>query len=328
MRRFSLILSLLCWVVLAATGRGESFKLTTGQEITGELLLTSANEAGIQIKIAEGNYERVPWSNFAQEDLRKFAQNPKLQPLVEPWVDITPEEKIKKTEVKITPPPRLERAAPQSLFGAMFSSSVGLFLVLVLYGANIYAGYEVAIFRAQPQMLVAGLSAIPLLGFAAPIAFLAMPTRLKPTEEAPGTVVEPMAEPAAAAAPAASGADPLNPMQAEGVQHPAGLKLAHEEKPAGPKLPETVVYKRGEFTFNRRFFETKFPNFFGVVRREGDKDMLFIVKSSRGEYTAQRISRIAANDFHLLVHRGHATEEVMVPFIEIQEVRVQHKDAK
>ena len=44
--------------------------------------------------------------------------------------------------------------------------------------------------------------------------------------------------------------------------------------------------------------------------------------------SAQRISRIAANDLHLQVQKGAATEEVMIPFQDIQEIVLQHKDAK
>jgi hypothetical protein len=41
----------------------------------------------------------------------------------------------------------------------------------------------------------------------------------------------------------------------------------------------------------------------------------------------QRISRIAANDIHLTVQKGPVSEEVMVPFTEIQEIQLKHKDA-
>jgi hypothetical protein len=119
-------------------------------------------------------------------------------------------------------------------------------------------------------------------------------------------------------------------MQAEGVEHPGGLKLHTEAGPdaaAAAALPQTTSYQRGQFTFNRRFIETKFPGFFGVVRRDADKDMVLVIKAARGEYIGQRISRIAANDLHLQVQHGHATEEVMVPFQEIQEIRLKHKDA-
>jgi hypothetical protein len=329
-RRFCLIAALLVCGLLAVAAYAETFKLANGDTLTGEILAGSANDVGVQIKVGEGKYEKVPWANFSQEDLKAFAKVQKLEPLVEPFIEITQEEKIKKTEVNIKPPPRLERPAPQSLVGALFSSGLGSFVLLLLYVANIYAGYEVSIFRARPAVLVCGVSAaLPLIG---PIIFLSMPTKMAPVEETWET--------AAAAAAATPAADAVNPMAAEGAEHPTGLRLAGtgpaeaaqpgesakaEQKPA---LPPTTTYQRGQFTFNRRFIETKFPGFFGMVRRDADRDMLLIIKSSRGEYFGQRISRIAANDLHLQVQRGHATEEVMIPFVEIQEIRLKHKDAK
>jgi hypothetical protein len=119
-------------------------------------------------------------------------------------------------------------------------------------------------------------------------------------------------------------------MQAEGVAHPSGgLKLAHTEaeQPHTAALTPTTTFQRGQFTFNRRFFETKFPGFFGVVRRDADKDMVIVIKAARGEYIGQRISRIAANDLHLQVQKGNASEEVMIPFTEIQQIQLKHKDA-
>jgi len=329
-RRFSLVLALLVALLLVGTAHAETFTLANGQTITGELLNGSENDTGVQIKVGEGKYERVSWANFSQEDLKKFAKVQKLEPLVEPFIEITQEEKIKKTEVNIKQPPRLERPAPRSLIGALFSSGLGMFIVLLLYAANIYAGYEVSIFRARPAALVCSVSAaLPLIG---PIIFLCLRTELPPPEQT-------WAPPPEAAAQGAA-AEAVNPMQAAGAEHPTGLKLADsapasdakaaqpeagEQKPA---IPQTVTYQRGQYTFNRRFIETKFANFFGVVRRDADKDMVLVIKSSRGEYFGQRISRIAANDLHLQVQRGHASEEVMIPFVEIKEIRLQHKDAK
>ena len=119
-------------------------------------------------------------------------------------------------------------------------------------------------------------------------------------------------------------------MAAEGAEHPTGLKLAKSETTVAQgkaALPETITYQRGQFTFNRRFFETKFPGFFGVVRRDAERDMLLVIKTTRGEYAGQRISRIAANDLHLEIQRGSASEEVLIPFQEIQQIRHKHKDA-
>ena len=180
-RRFCLIAALLIGGLLAGTAYAETFQLANGETITGELLTGSENDMGVQIKLGEAKYERVPWANFSQEDLKKFAKVQKLEPLVEPFIEITQEEKIKKTEVNIKQPPRLERPARQSLPGALLSSGLGLLVVLLLYAANVYAGYEVSIFRARPTALVCGVSALlPLIG---PIIFLCLPTKIAPAEE-------------------------------------------------------------------------------------------------------------------------------------------------
>jgi hypothetical protein len=329
-RRFCLIAAWLIGGLLAGPAYADTFNLANGETITGEVLVGSETDAGVQIKVGEGKYERVPWANFSQGDLKKFAKVQKLEPLVEPFIEITQEDKIRKTEVNIKQPSRLELPPKQSLVGALFSSGLGLLIVVLLYAANIYAGYEISIFRARPTAVVCGVSAaLPLIG---PIIFLSMPTKLLPVEETWTSAPE--------AAPEGAVADAVNPMQAVGAEHPTGLRLAGtgpadevqlgefqggEEKAA---MPETVTYQRGQFTFNRRFFETKFAGFFSVVRRDADRDMVLVIKSSRGEYVGQRISRIAANDLHLQVQRGHASEEVMIPFAEVKEIRLRHKNAK
>lgn len=329
-RKFCLSIALIAFVIFAGLLRADTYQLATGETLNGEVLATSANDAGVQVKVGEGEYKKVPWDSFSQEDLRKFRDNPKLGPLVEPFIVITPEERVKKTEVPIKQPTRLTRPAAQSLLGALVSSGLGLFLLLVVYGATIYAGYEVAIFRAQSVPLVTGLSAIPLLGVLAPIIFLAMPTKTKPIEQTWETQ---------AAAHAQSAPETVNPMQGETPQHPAGLRLADTaaapeaaaqsgaSTEAKPTLPPTQTFPRGQFTFNRRFIETKFSGFFGVVRHGADKDMVLVVKAARGQYVCNRITRIAANDFHVEVHHGHASEEIMVPFQEIKEIQLKHKDA-
>jgi hypothetical protein len=55
--------------------------------------------------------------------------------------------------------------------------------------------------------------------------------------------------------------------------------------------------------------------------------MLLIFKTARGDYVGQRITRIATNDLHLQVQKGAASEEVMLPFTEIKEIVLKHKDA-
>lgn len=324
-RKLCFILSLSIWSLASLASWADNFTMANGETVSGEPLWSSANDQGLQIKTTDGKYERIPWVNFSQEDLKKFKENPKLAPLVDPYIEVTQEERIKKTAVEVKQPPRIEFPAKKSFFAAMFSSGPGLVLLLLLYAATIYAGYEVAIFRAQPVPLVAGLAAIPFLGMLSPIAFLSMPTRMQK-----GGSAEAEAVPEGGAAVVAAGADTadaVNPMQGDPAQHPAGLKLHHEPEPAKSAHPPPTVYQRGQFTFNKRFIETKFTGFFSVVRREAEKDMMLIFKTARGEYHGQRISRIAANDLHLEVHRGGASEEILIPFTEIKEIIVKHKDA-
>jgi hypothetical protein len=326
--------------MLAIGAVAETFTLNNGQTLEGELLASSANDAGVQIKVGDGKYERLSWSNFSQEDLKKFRENRKLEPLVEPFIEITIEEKVQKTEVPIKQPERLELPAKQSLIGALFGSALGIVLFLLVYGANLFAGYEIALFRGQPIGLVLGVSAIlPIIG---PIIYLSMPTKMKrraelEQEEEAAPAGKPAASAPAATAGAATAAPSaanrpstdaaVNPMQDASVEHPSSLHLAHTEAPKS-SVPQTQVFQRGQFTFNRRFIETKFSTFFGVVRRDADKDLQFIVKTMRGTYVATRISRISGSDMHLEVHEGPASQEVTVNFQEIQEIKVQHKDAK
>ena len=316
-------------ILLCGLGaRAESFQLLDGKSVTGEALLGSANDKGLQFRIDDNQYERVPWESFTQEDLKKFQSNPKLVQFVKDYIEISQEEKLKKTEVKINPVPRLERPEARSLVGALFSSGLGLAIMLLLYAANLYAGYEVAMFRARPPAVVCGVSAVlPVIG---PIIFLSLPTVLDPTR-AEAAAVE--AEAALAEA-GSSDSSPLAPEPSATHHEPAapgGLHISHashaETAPAGGALPAAQIFQRGAYTFNRRFLETKFAGFFGVVRRDAEKDMILVIKAARGEYHGTRISRISANDLHLQVVKGSASEEVLIPFTEIKEIQIKHKDA-
>lgn len=228
-QRFCLIMGLLVCGLVGGIARGDTYKLADGQELVGEVLPSSANDAGVQVKVGEGEYKQVAWGNFSQEDLKRFAANPKLEAFVEPFIEVTKKEKLQKTEAKITQPPRLELLARRSLLGAMFSSGLGLVILLVLYAANVYAGYEVAIFRGQPVPLVCGVAAV--LPLAGPAVFLAMRSRLEPSEVSAVVPPEGAAEGEAAAAMATApgAAGETNPMRADGAAHPTSLRLAHLE---------------------------------------------------------------------------------------------------
>jgi hypothetical protein len=323
-----LCLGLWLCALIPGISRADTYQLTDGQILAGEIV--SFNESGLVVRQADNKYsDRTPWTKFSQDDLKKLAQNPKIAQYIEPFIELTPVVKNKKPDVEIRTPPRLERPQARSLLGALFSSSVGLFMLFAAYAANLYAALEIARFRARPVALVCGVSAlVPMLG---PVIFLAIPERAKRKEEdeapsqpaaapitgVPGTPAPVPAPGATYAAPAGSAAPP-----------PGGhdnLHLAQTEAAsATAPIPAAQVFQRGAFTFNRRFFETKFPGFFGVVRRDADKNSVLVIKSARGEYAGQRITRITSNDLHLQVQKGNASEEIMIPFTEIKEIKLTH----
>jgi hypothetical protein len=300
----------LCGQLLAA--RADTFTLADGTPLTGDIVRFDDN--GMMFRLADDTYTNVLWTKFSQDALKQLSNNPKVQPLVEPFIEPQASDLPPKPEIKISDVTRLELPAKQSLLGALFSSSVGIFIILLIYAANLYAGFEVAVCRARPVGLVMGVAAVlPILG---PIIFLSLPVPVEapPVEEIP------------AEQQAFTVAGVTETTEAP-AQDAGGLHIAHAAEGAAGAHAQTQVFQRGQFTFNRRFLETKFSGFFGVARRAGEKDLVLLVKTTRGEFTVQRITRIASNEMHIETTVGGAVQEVMVPFAEIQEMTLKHKDA-
>jgi hypothetical protein len=304
----------LCWIILSlglcgglTAARADTFGLTDGTAISGDIVMF--NDAGVTLRTITDGYTNVAWPKFSQDTLKQLGKNPKARTFVEPFIEAPP--KPKAAEIQVHDVSRLELPARQSLFAALLSSSVGFVILLVIYAANVYAGYEIAIVRARPIGLVMGVSAVlPIVG---PIIFLSLPVR----KEAPLHETQPQGEAHAFTVPGAAAAV-AEGVTAAGVQaSPAGAKSGH---------PEAQIFQRGQYMFNRRFFETKFSGFFSVVRRPAEKDLVLVVKAGRTQLVAQRITRIAANEAHFEVVQGGRTQEVMVPFADIQEIQLKHKD--
>jgi hypothetical protein len=316
------------WMGLAMLAGAMTFECSDGRKIEGDVV--QGKPEFIQIRIEGTTYEKISWDKLSQATLRQLIEDNRLKEFVAPYIEIPIEDIVKKTEVVVKPVPRLERPARGSVLGALFGSSVGLVVLLLVYGANIYAAYEVSVIRAQPPAMVCGIAAVvPIIG---PAVFLFLPTKLK---SAPAEAEEETSATAAAHSASYSDSSPLSPTPgpAAAGAAPSAYSIAHAEtkSKAGPKaagnLPPAQVFKRGQFTFNRRFIETKFAGFFGMVRRDAEKDLVMLVKCARGEFVVTRVSRIASNDMHVEVHKGGAVQEVQIPFLEIQEIQVKHQDA-
>lgn len=306
MRRIYWIILTLWLGGLFLSASAETYSLADGTALVGDIV--SFDDIGVKFRMGDGSYsDRFAWTKFSQDGLKTLSNNPKIKPLVEPFIEIPPSARPQKPEVKVRDVTHLEVPPSQLLLGALFSSSVGLLALLLIYAANIYAGFEIAVVRARPKALVMGVAAaLPILG---PIIFLLMPVRMEAT-----TVEVPVeGDPATFAVPGQPSATGEMQVTAGAFHPPAASPAAGQ------------IFQRGQFTFNRRFFETKFSGFFGVVRHGADKDMVLFVKTGRGQYQVERITRIAASDVHLEVMLGEVQQEVMVPFADIQEILLKPK---
>ncbi len=319
MRRFYLATAFvlgLCWLMAAGVVAGE-YKLTNGDIIRGEP--ASFNDEGFVVRLDIGGFSpRINWSRVTQESLVALAKNPEAAKYADPFIEVPLEVRVKerkKKDIVLQPVPRVEQPEKASFFGS-FTSPIGLVLLIAMFVGNIYAGYSVAHYRNRPVGVVCAVSAI--LPVAGPLLFLSMPTLETHYEES-------VAEPVEAAAPTPAAA-PKKGTREVGQPSGGGLSLSAAGHGDAAKGAEPAIYKRGDFTFNRRFFETKFPGFFRVVPSEAEKDLVLAIKMVKGEHIAKRISRISMTEMHVqLLHGGN---EVGVPFAEIAEVRVRNKDAK
>jgi hypothetical protein len=304
-----MFLRLLICVVLGASwpvwaqGQPQTLKLADGGVVVGRII--SAKDQFVQVALDSGgtpSYTNVFWVKLSQETLQELTNNRTTAPFANIFLD-PPVRGARATATKkaitIKPPPRLDR--PTS--GNFFASPIILTLLFLIWVANVYAGWEVGIYRQWPAAMTAAVAAfVPILG---PLLFLVMPTHrhkqavveeVAPVEEAP----IPMEE-----APVA----------------------VVEAGPAKPAAPQTITFARGQTTFNRRFFETKFAGFLKMVPGEAERDKVLYFKSARGEFTGHRLSKVEPNELYLQIRKGAATEDVMIPYTEISEVQIKHKDA-
>jgi hypothetical protein len=276
-----------------------------GHTIMGLPMLKPEPIARLAISVQGGGLTNVAWHRFSQATLQKLASYGRLNQYASPFLNnIPPQAPPEGPKITIKPVDRMERPAS----GGLFASPVMLLMFFLMYAANIYAGYEIAIYRQRNPMLVASLSALaPVI---VPIIYISMRpmVSLDQMEEAQQEVTE--AEAA--------------PVEAAPVEEAAGAPV--ETAPAQPQFQATV-YVRGQTTFNRRFFETKLAGFLKVVPGEAEKDLVLAISSARGAYVGRRLVRVSPNELTLLVVKGDASQEVMIPFNEINEVQVRHEDA-
>ncbi len=312
---FALLLGLL------STAWGGDYKLLDGSTINGEV--SDGNDYGVVFRLDLGGFsKRVSYSKFTQESLKLLAENAKLKPMVDPFIELPPESLKPKPKppVQLRDVPRADRPAGRNTFFSSFTTPVGLAMLALLYLGNLLAAFEIAHYRHRPVILACGLSAVlPLLG---PLIFLVSPS-LEPAGDAEVPV-----DPAAAGPGVAPAGSPASGTSSKVAAPPAaaaaGLRVAAGGEKAGGKA-EAKVFKRGDFTFNRRFIETQFSGFFRVVPTEAEKDMVLVVTTAKEEYVGKRISRISSTDFYLQLLQAGG-KEVGIGFAEVAQIAIKHKD--
>jgi hypothetical protein len=300
-----LLLFFVLWLGVVLWVPAESFSLTDGTTVSGDIVKVDDN--GMVLRQAGDNYANLPWARFTQDSLKQLASNPKVRPLVEPFIEPDMAQRAAREEIKTTEPNRLSfpgknGTLPPSLFGGLLHAPLGLLLLLAIYLANLYAAYEVSIIRARPAAQVIGLSAVlPIIG---PVVFLIMPIKV---EEAPAEQPVPVSSQAPA-----SFSRPKEDVQ-----------VVEASSRADVRKPNAQVFARGKFTFNKRFVETKFAGYIGEPKGDALNHTMS-VKCGQGEFSVLRIAQVGATDVIFeTVERGPVT--VSLP--DIQEIKLNPKSA-
>ena len=272
--------------------------MTDGTSFTGQIIKFDAN--GLMLRVGNDTYTNLMWGRFSQASLKQLAKSRKIAPYVSVFIIPTQSQLPHRKKINVQPVNRLALPPHPSLIGGLFGSALGWLILLLLYGANLYAGYEVSIIRARPAAQVIGVSAIlPVIG---PILFLSMSVKIEPEEEL---------EPLMPAAPEAAGSAEATPA-AEEVQVVDAAWKKEQEK------PKPQVFARGKFTFNKRFVETKFGNYVGTPKGDALKFSM-AVKTSKTEFAVERITMVTATE---VIFEAKEKGQTAVPFPEIQEIQL------
>lgn len=288
----------------------DNYELLDGKVISGAPI--SFTKDGVAFREASGDQgTRIGYTNLTQQALQELSKNPKGKRFIEPFLEAPLEASALKgrTAFELKPHEMLDRPDRSGGLGKLASSGVGWLFILLLFAANLYSAYEVGIFRNYSPYMVMGIAFV--LPVATQAVFLCLPTYVPKVED---EVVD------ATAAHVPSFSAPGSNQAAAAAATTAAAQAAGGAEPAG--LPR---YKRGEFTFNKRFFETKLSGFFGVRPSDAEKGLVFNVRSNRGALLCNKVVRVTPAEATLQVVRGGTIEEVGLPFTEILEIEIQQR---
>lgn len=313
------LLSYLMGFLISTSAVADTFKLTDGRTITGDPVGITAK--GIVLKLGDGSYSSpTSWDQFSQETLKELRGNPKAAAFVESYITLTDAEREKLSGLTLVDVPRLDRPSGRTgIVGMLFATGVGWVLVLLIYLGNLFAAYEVALYRAYSPQIVCGVAAVlPWIGSS---ILLAVPRHV---------MVGMTGGKSGAAAKVAEAVEEVGEQEPSPEDIlPPGEMFEEAEVPVEasvPLLPETITYSRGVVTFNRRFFETKLAKFTKLQKPDDVADMVLQFKTSRGEHVSSYISKLEPASMNIQVAKGGVTDDIKVPYLEVYEVQLKHKD--
>jgi hypothetical protein len=296
-------------MALVCLSAADSYELLDGQVITAPPV--SFTKDGVAFREASGDQgPRLGFTNFTQQALQELSKNPKGKRHVEPFLEAP----IDSSSVKGRPPyelqeyVKLSRPDPQGGLSKLAGSGLGLVMLLFLIAANLYSAFEIGIFRNYSPFMVLGISLV--LPVITQIVFLCLPTHVPKSRE---EVVD------------ATGAH-VPGFAAPGSNQAANQAAASAAGGHGPaEAPTLPKYKRGEFTFNKRFFETKMSGFFGVRPSDVEKGLVFSVKTNKALLPCNRVIRVTPAEVCLQVLRTNTIEELNVAFADIVEIEIKNR---
>lgn len=284
----------------------DTFGLADGSSVTGDVV--KSDDGSVMFRLPDDTYTNIVWPRFSQDTLKHLAGDPKMKAFAEPFIAPDAAMQSSAPEIKINPVKRLVRPENPSVFAGFFKSSVGLFILFVIYGANLFAAYEIAIVKLRPPAQVMGTAAVlPIIG---PVIFLWLPMHVEVSAE------QKEAEALATEVVAAQQQEQIQIAEASWKTDEASAAAAAAAKKAEPQ-----IYPRGKFTFNKRFIETRFADF--VNGGDLAKKFSMELRTMKAQMAVERIAQIAQNDLIVETPQG----QVSVPFTEIQEIKLNPRNA-
>jgi hypothetical protein len=305
-----LLIFLSAWLCLTAgVLAADTFTLANGASLSGDIVKFDDYDA--MIHTSADTYTNIQWPQFSQDTLKQLSANPKYRALATPFIapmagDVPPPPSVSiKEPVRMKSPAKLH----PSIIGGLVSSSLGLFLLFLIYAANLYAAFEVAVVRGKPVAVVMAISAV--LPIAGPAIFLLQPAGTTAAVEEPLENFPPGEAPPPGVGPA--GAAPGGAPEDIQIVSASWQPSQEEKKPKA----QPQVFSRGKFTFNKRFIETKFANYIGDPKAEA-KNFNMEIKTLKDTFAVECIKQIGPTEAILETPNGQTT----VAFGDIQEIKL------